>query len=301
MWRGNLAFLVVVAVVFGLPMPSRAQVILSGCTGNTSMTGPPSSIVDIDLATGLASNPRNTGILLIGGIATQPGTGNVFGLTTFASSPASTLVRIDMATGICNAIGPTGLANIVEGDLAFNPLNGLLYGIQDFGPTFNQRNLFRINPATGAATVVGSLGSTGDYSALAFGPSGTLYAIETTGINSTLFVIDPNTAAIVSSLAMNADLAGGAGMTFHPLTGVAYVADGGVANTNLLYTLDASTGNLTAVGPINVPGGIAGLTFVNVPEPTSICLAILTIVANRCCRRRSTQCAGSEEKGSVSC
>src|SRR4051812_4601414 len=93
---------------------ARADVVLVGCTGSPTFSGPPSSIVDISIATGAASNPRNTGIIALGGIATQPSTGILFGLTTYASSPVSTLITIDVLTGAPTAIGPTGLPFLVE-------------------------------------------------------------------------------------------------------------------------------------------------------------------------------------------
>jgi DNA-binding beta-propeller fold protein YncE len=254
---------------------ARAQVMLIGCTANTTNTTPPSSIVDINILTGASTNPRNTGVFLIGGIATQPSTGNLFGLTTFASTPANTLIRIDPNSATITPIGPTGLTNIVEGDIAFNPLNGFLYGIQDFGPSFNQRNLFRLDPNTGAATVIGSMDSQGDYSALAFNAAGTLFAIDTSGPNSRLHIVDPNTGMITGTTSMNVSLGGAAGLTFNPLTGTAFVADGGAAGMNKLYTLDISTGLLTLIGPTGATGGIGGLAFVNVPEPSSLTLACM--------------------------
>jgi PEP-CTERM motif len=283
MMRAFLQCGLIVTAIFGAPNTAQAQLMLIGCTGNTSNTGPPSSIVDIDLTSGAATNPRNTGILLIGGIATQPSTGFVFGLTTFASTPDNTLIRLNVASGGFTLVGPTGSTNIVEGDLAFNPVNGALYGLQDFGPTFDQRNLFRINPSTGAATVIGSLNSDGDYSALAFNASGVLFTIDDSPSgNSLLHTIDPNTGAITSTITMNVRLGHVIGMTFNPANGAAYVADGGLVATNMLYGLDVITGVATAIGPLGIPGGVGGIAFVSVPEPSSLTLlGIVTMIAAR--------------------
>jgi len=251
----------------------QAQPILIGITGNLTTTSPPTSIVDVDVITGAATNPRDTGIFLIGGIATQPSTGFVFGLTTFVSTPISSLIRIDPVTGTPTTIGPTGLPLVVEGDLAFNPLNGLLYGIQDGGPTGTQRNLFRINPTTGAATVIGSISSQGDYSGLAFDMTGRLFTVDD-GVsgNSLLHTIDPATATIIDTKIMNVHLGGGVGLTFDSISGIAYLGDGGQTGTGFLYTLDTQTGFLSPIGPTSVPGGIVGLSFVGVPEPSSLAL-----------------------------
>src|SRR5262249_361127 len=143
-----------------------AQVVLVGCTGFVSSNPQPSALVDINLSTGTASNPRALGISVMGGIAAQPATGTLFGLTTFASMPGNALLRIDPQTGAVTTIGPTGLSQIIEGDLAFNPVNGFLYGLQAVGAT--NLNLFRLDLQTGNGTIVGSVASSGDFSALAF-------------------------------------------------------------------------------------------------------------------------------------
>lgn len=258
---------------------SRAQPILIGITGNLTTTSPTTKLFEIDQLTGLASNPRDTGIFLIGGISTQPSTGNLFGLTTFVSSPANSLIKINPITGVPTTVGPTGLQLVVEGDLAFNPLNGLLYGIQDAGSTGLVRNLFQINPDSGTATTIGSMNTQGDYSALAFNSAGTLFTIDdgVTG-NSLLHTIDPNTGQITDSKTMNVDLGGGVGLTFDPITGTAYVGDGGQTGTGLFYSLNVSTGFLTPIGPTGIPGGIVGLSFVTVPEPSSFVLIGLAFV-----------------------
>jgi len=274
-------FPLVLATMLGLmPNLGSAQIILYGCTA--SLTGQPlttNKIVDIDIVTGLASNPRNTGLFAVGGIAIQPSTGNLFALTTFVSSPANSLVQVDPATGSVTIIGSTGLSQIVEGDLAFNPLDGQLYGVQQPGGAGIQRNLFRINPSTGSATIVGSTGSIGDLSALAFNSSGILFAIDSGGTtNSSLLTINPNTGATIGSLVMNVNLGETVGMTFDPISGQGYVADGGFAGTTLLYGLDVGTGSLNPIGSTGLGEGLSGLTFVSVPEPSSFFLMSAALV-----------------------
>lgn len=267
-----LRFFVLAIGFFGTARFGHCQLILIGCTGNVTANTPPSSIVDIDIATGLATNPRNTGVFLIGGIAAQPSTGDLFGLTTIVSSPANSLVRINPLTGVVTLVGTTGLPAIVEGDLAFNPVNGMLYGVQDLGSSGIQRNLFRINPATGLGTIIGNL-AVDDISAMAFSSTGTLLAIDTgTGgpNNSHLLTIDPDTALINSNIPMNINLGGTAGMAIDPMTGSAYVADGGGVGTGFLYNLDVASGMLNPIGALGVLGGASGITFIAVPEPSSM-------------------------------
>jgi len=212
------------------------------------------------------------------GIATQPLTNQLFGLTMIVSSPANTLLGINHESGMVTVIGATGLPSIIEADLAFNPIDGMLYGIQDTGPGFTQNNLFTINATTGAATIVGNTFVNGDLSSLAFDAFGTLYAIDSgTSGNSSLLTIDPITALVTSSIPLNTDLGSAVGMVFHPLTGEAYIADGGDDSPlGNFYTLNTISGDLTLIGSTNVTGGLSGLAFVTVvPEPSTLSYSII--------------------------
>jgi hypothetical protein len=271
-----LHFVALPAMLFGHSNFADGQVILDGCSA--SLTNQPTTtakLVDINLTTGAASNPRDTGIYALTGIATQPVSGNLFGLTSGFSTPANSLIHIDPSNGAVTVVGSTGLPLIVEGDLAFNPLNGFLYGVQDLGQSLTDRNLFRINALTGLATVISNLPS-GDYSALAFIGTGLLYAIDTAGNNNSyLMNINPTNGAVSILVQMNVNLGSAAGLAINPITGVAYVADGGDASgnpTNLLFTVDLATGLASSVGPTGVVGGISGLAFIAVPEPSSLFL-----------------------------
>lgn len=233
-------------------------------------------LVDVSTSTGLLSNPRDIGLYYLTGIATQPGTGNLFGLTSTFSNPANTLIRIDILTGLPTVVGPTGLQDIVEGDLAFNPIDGMLYGLAD-GPTSTSRHLFKMNPNTGIATVMGNLATSGDFSSLAFNANGTMYTINSTGMtNSVLNIVNPMTATILSSIVLDVNLGSAVGMAFDPITGIAYVADNAPSlasgGTNSVYSLDVATGITTLLGPTGDPNGLSGLAFVSVPEPSSFLL-----------------------------
>ena len=73
--------------------------------------------------------------------------------------------------------------------------------------------------------------------------------------------MNPLTGALLTSLVMNVNLGGVAGMAFDPVTGVAYVADGGFGGTNMLYSLNTLTGTATLIGPLGINSGLAGLAF----------------------------------------
>jgi WD40 repeat protein len=240
-------------------------------------------LYDINVNTGLATNPRPTGLPDLVGITFGPN-GKLYGLTAFAVSPANTLFSINPTTGAATQIGATGLVNIFEGDLDFDPTTGLLYGVQNV-PTSDSRQLFRIDPATGHATVVGSLGTSGDFSAMAFSPSGVLYVLSTSA--ERLLQVDKSTGATITDVTVPTLLGSTAGMDFNPADGKLYVADGGTstAGTNKLYTMNTTTGVLTTVGATGVVNGIEGLAF-TVPEPSSFALAALAAIAALRHRRR---------------
>jgi DNA-binding beta-propeller fold protein YncE len=249
-------------------------------------------LYDVNLGTGAATNPRPIGVGAdsLTGIAFAP-SGALYGLTTFSGTPGNSLVSINPATGASTQIGFTGLP-IAEGDLAFDPTSGLLYGMQDVSQ--NDRRLFTINLATGAGTSLGLLGASpgNDFSAMTFSPDGTLNVLSTgEGASpSRLLTVNKATAATISSVDLSLDLGFTAGMDFHPLTGTLYVADGGFNDgTDSLYTLNPATGAVTLIGPTGLADGLAGLAFV-VPEPTGAAMLIAVcgaVVAMRRGRRRA--------------
>jgi len=245
-----------------------------------------SSIYDIDTVTGAATNARSTGLSSsLSGIVYDSFSGNLFGLTAYNGSTPNSLVNINPITGAATLVGATGLTMIVEGDLAVNPLNGRLYGVQN-SPFGIGRSLFEINPATGAATTIASLASSGDFSALAFNATGTLFTINTTGAaNSILSTVNPVTGALLTSVTLNIDLGATAGLTFDFSTGTAYLAHGDTAAPTMLYTLNVNTGTVTPVGPVGNSQGMAGLAFLPgpggpapvVPEPSAVLSGLMVM------------------------
>jgi DNA-binding beta-propeller fold protein YncE len=161
-------------------------------------------------------------------------------------------------------------------------------------PSAGGRYLFQMNPTTGAATLIGIVSASGDYSALAFNAAGTLFTIDTAGTgNSILLRIDPLTANIIGSIPMNINLGFVAGMTFDFATGLAYVADGQNEATNTLYSLDTLSGTATVIGPLGITSGLAGLAFRPVPECSTEWFLVLGVVsmffAKRYFKRRVQQ------------
>jgi hypothetical protein len=76
---------------------------------------------------------------------------------TGSSNTASSLYTIDPVTGATTLIGSTGLSHVTGID--FDPITGVLYGVQSdlFGS--GAANLLTIDPVTGLATIIGSTGN----------------------------------------------------------------------------------------------------------------------------------------------
>lgn len=251
---------VVVTVVLMLgALPAAQATPLFGLTAGSLSTP---TLYDVDPATGAATNPRSTGLDRAVGIAFS-GDGTLYGLTNAAASNPNALYTIDAVTGAGQFVGITGLSNIIEGDLAFDPIGDLLYGLYELDGA--SRRLFTLDRGTGTAVPLpGTL--PGDPSAMAFAPDGTLYVIDTT--LQTLMTVDKTTGLSTGSVALNVTLGSAAGMTVDPDSGTFYVADGESDGTDKLYTLDVVTGQLTEIGSTGVSEGLAGLAYL--PEPSAL-------------------------------
>jgi hypothetical protein len=238
--------------------------------------GFPSNLYQLNTATGQVTGRRIQGATGLFGIAFSTN-GTLYALSARDSFVADALFRIDPVNATATLIGPTGLSHIEKGDIAFDPVTQTLYGLVDI-PSSGVMNMFTINPSTGHATTIGSVdtGGFGGLSSLAFDASGNLLILSTnspgTGINvSRLFKVDKTTAAILSSVDLTgAQLGFSAGMAIDPSTGIAYIADGNFRGTNMLYTLDTSTGVVNKVGPTGTQFrfGVTGLAFSPESTPT---------------------------------
>ena len=101
-------------------------------------------------------------------------------------------------------------------------------------------DLFRVNTATGAATLIGNMGV--EMTDIAFSPSGELFGVTFTD----LYSIDPNTAAstLIGSLGMDDFNA----LEFGP-DGTLFLAS---RNATQLRTVNTTTGATTMVGDMGV-------------------------------------------------
>ncbi len=251
-----------------LLMASRP--VSAGLIGNDDTTG---TLYDVNPTTGVASDPRATGISKLVGIAYSPG-GFLYGMTSFLGGPTpNALYKIDPTTGASMLVGATGLKGIFEGDLGFDPTTGVLYGVQNV--TTGGLGLFTLNTSTGLATSIGNVERSGDLSDLAFDKAGNLFLLDDD--SNTLLEVNKSNGSIISSVPLSLTLGPVGAMAFDPSSGKLYVVDGTdgpYTGTNSLYTLNTTTGVLSLIGDTGLSAGLAGLTFTpaSVPEPTSWCL-----------------------------
>lgn len=120
----------------------------------------------------------------------------------------------------------------------------------------NSYSLWRVDLATGNATVVGPFGANLEVYGLSFSPSGVLYGIASDGLDGgqKLWTIDPATGA--ATLVGATGVEDGSGLSFTP-DGRLWMTD--FSGTRTLYRLDPATGTATAVASGALGADIEGL------------------------------------------
>jgi hypothetical protein len=165
-------------------------------------------------------------------------------VATGSKGAAGVLYTVNPLTAAFTMVAPitTGAGAIGLTGLAFDPLNGVLYGITGFESPNSPRNLVTINPTTGAATIMGALTDTFasvGLTDISFRSDGTLFGISP----STLYTINLGSGAL-TSIGSTGENPPGGGLAFNS-SGTLYSA--GIA-TGTVDTLNTLTGART-VGP----------------------------------------------------
>jgi hypothetical protein len=165
---------------------------------------------------GLAGTPS------LSGLDVQPGTGALFGSGGFGASGA--LFHVNPSTGGATKVGDTGFLAVPG--LAFD-LDGTLYGTASDNVLDFSNLLIRIDPTSGAGTLVGSLGTVG-----------------------------PDSVAGVDGIAVN-PMTG----VLYGVGGVVNAA-GNFLGGGMVYTIDKQSGAATMIGQLPPPAtNVAGLAF----------------------------------------
>lgn len=129
----------------------------------------------------------------------------VYGTTaTVFGAPANSLYRINPVSGAATFIGDFGISALYG--LAFNPLDGFLYGTNGDEGTIS--SLYRIDTANASPTLIGSTGVDGVYD-IAFRPGDNALFISSVG-EGLIYTADIATAAasLVGSFGLGTNLAG---------------------------------------------------------------------------------------------
>jgi hypothetical protein len=218
--------------------------------------------------------------------------GDLYGVDSWTDD----LLQYDRSTGVLErrVLRGADFGYFGIGDFAFLP-DGSLFAVTDGD------EIARYDAATGArispATSLPQLGFDGyGFDRLAVGPEGEVYAtynyrFRDQVLDGGVMRFDGITGSLLNVLiddtpAFGAASGGDLGLAFGP-DGQLYV---GSQRASAILRYDAATGAL--LGTLPIPPGVAGagyLTFLPVPEPTSIVLplVVLGISAGRCGRRRS--------------
>jgi hypothetical protein len=220
------------------------------------------------------------------------------------------LDSIDPATGVVTVIGPTGLGDctVADGKCPANSANGFGDVSGKLYATDFANNLYNVDPATGAARLIGptgipavppgfpnfaDAGLISAYDESLFGVGGKLYAtfeavtidpetfrIVAAVIPEYLYQIDPSTGMTTRGASTPLGL-----VTTVEVNGAFYSFN---ADTGKLVTLDLTNGTTRFVADLDPAAGlIAGAAPVPaVPEPASVALAGIGIAAIVVFRRR---------------
>ncbi|MEO7405259.1 MAG: PEP-CTERM sorting domain-containing protein [Burkholderiales bacterium] len=158
---------------------------------------------------------------------------------------------------------------------------GSLFAVNDGGLSANDR-LWRIDPVTGAGTLMGDTGRTG-LQRLAADATDALFGWD---VNSGLQQL--------SAASGVASQVGAATVPSASIQTLAFAADGRLYGAeSALYRIDPNSGSTTFVGPTGASGNfsnVRGLEFTSarVPEPATLGLLAAALLASARSRRQQT-------------
>jgi len=217
------------------------------------------------------------------------------------------LASINPVSGVPTVIGPTGLSDCSTPSSPCGPRSVSTFGALGgslYATDYNQ-NLYRVNPATGAATLVGPTGipvfpfpshftsnpdgTSNVFSATLFSANGNLYAtFDTNTVDPTSGDITPVILNNVYRIDPNTAVATVVAPTIQTISAVTQVNGTDYAftvGTQQLLTLNLANGSTSIVGN-GGPGGLYVGGATPTPEPFSLALAGIGIAGVILCRLR---------------
>lgn len=176
------------------------------------------------------------------------GANQVYGFSVNASTGALTALA-----GFPVSTGGNGAANTGSRQLAYDRINARLFALNDGSDTVT---MFAVNRLTGALTSLGSIAAgSGDSSALALNPAGTVLTVSSTGGMRSVR-IDTAGGTLASSV-----VTGGAGGAFSADGARFFAAESATLSS---YAVDAVTGTVTLTTGAGVQTGFGATDFVSV-------------------------------------
>ncbi len=248
----------------GIPPGTTTDETADGSTeesGSTSAGGgdPGDWLLTVDRG---SNPPRLVRADLAGGVVEVCSLAGAVDYLSIAFAPDGTLYGLNGTANRIDTINPCNCSFQIVGPTSLGPIALDRQGMESgellaVDPALDA--LVRVDVATGLGTVIGPLGfmfGTADlaWSDLLQAP----YAVE--GDNDFLYTVDPVTGAATPGMPLSQDVTD-PGLAVHPNDNGLYACSG-----DTLYTVDASTGLMTAVGPLGLTGACRTLT----PPQTAI-------------------------------
>ena len=252
-WRLlGCACLTLLATLAGSARPAHATPIYIESRGTT--------LEVIDSSTGASSV---VGLYGVGGVLAQAfgADGTLYAMFN-AGAPTAHLATVNTQTGAATPIGAA--TGVPLQAMAFGP-DGTLYA-----GSFTTNNLYKVNLATGAPTLIGSLGFNSIMDLAWDAANNTMYAIASApgcaSASSSFYSINlgTGTGSLVSNIPVDNCLMALAADSSGRLFATGFM-------TGTLYQIDALTGNTTTIGNTGVFATM-GAAINPVPEPASILL-----------------------------
>jgi len=225
-------------------------------------------IYTVNQDTGAATTLGPSGVFALSDMASdwRPATYRVW--ATSGTSPLQ-LLRVNPTTGACTVVAAFSTP-ITE--IAFDVVTGQMYGT-----SLSPSTLYRIDPDTAATFRIGDTGRANfQFIALGFDLQGNLFGVDNS--NDTLYRINTATGATTAIGPTGTPSSDAIGdLAARPEDGVMF----GVASSgsDSVYRVNTTTGAATLVGPYNVSGGINGLAFSPIPEPTAAALMAVPVIS----------------------
>lgn len=279
-----LTLVLALGLTLGLGANAGAVVLLgSAYSGPTG----PATLYNISPTTGAATPIGPIGFARVGSLDFSPVDGKLYGVGFNGTSVV--LITIDPFTGAGTQVGPLGFTgNAGVYDIAFRPSDGTLFAVAQGVVSQSSAvpvNLYTIDTATGAATLVGPLGTTPpglNGNGLAFRGATLFYgAGNVGGVNddNALFTLDQSTglATLQTAITFQGTFGSGNGprpsaMKFDPVAGILWaVVITDEPTTSTLASFAPGSSVATAVGQT-----LTGMDAIAVASPTAVAVPTLS-------------------------